>query len=96
MSWSPCGEFGNGGTIPASCLRGPFLVSRLDGGAARMRLAALSDSSLSARCASSLRSTSKKPLCPITRPLRPPLPRAVTKSDSLATWREEFFEAPIR
>jgi hypothetical protein len=35
-----------------------------------------------------------KSLCPITRPLRPPLPRAVTKSDSLATWREEFFEAP--
>jgi hypothetical protein len=29
MSWSPCGEFGNGGAIPASGLRGPFLVSRL-------------------------------------------------------------------
>jgi hypothetical protein len=26
----------------------------------------------------------------------PSEPRAVTKSDSLATWREEFFEAPIR
>ena len=24
MSWSPCAEFGNGGAIPASCLRGPF------------------------------------------------------------------------
>jgi hypothetical protein len=23
-SWSPCAEFGNGGVIPASCLRGPF------------------------------------------------------------------------
>jgi hypothetical protein len=29
MSWSPCAEFCNGGAIPASCLRGPFLVSRL-------------------------------------------------------------------
>ena len=28
MSWSPCAEFGNGGAIPASCLSGPFLVSR--------------------------------------------------------------------
>ena len=30
MSWSPCAEFGHGGAIPASCLRGPFLVSRFD------------------------------------------------------------------
>ena len=28
MSCSPCAEFGNGGAIPASCLSGPFLVSR--------------------------------------------------------------------
>ena len=28
MSSSPCAEFGNGGAIPASCLSGPFLVSR--------------------------------------------------------------------
>ena len=28
MSWSRCAEFGNGGAIPASCLSGPFLVSR--------------------------------------------------------------------
>jgi hypothetical protein len=28
MSWSPCAELGNGGAIPASCLSGPFLVSR--------------------------------------------------------------------
>jgi hypothetical protein len=29
MSCSPCAEFGNGGTIPACCLRGPFGVSFL-------------------------------------------------------------------
>src|SRR5262249_5439234 len=44
--------------------------------------------------ASSLRSTSKKPFCPITRPLHPPMTAHGHRVRFVATWREEFFEVP--
>src|ERR1700704_3811971 len=40
--------------------------------------------------ASSLRSTSKKPFCPMTRSLHRPYPRAVTESDSRALGERNF------
>src|SRR5437762_11654208 len=45
--------------------------------------------------ASSLRSTSKKPFCPMTRPLHPPITACGHRVRFVGTWREEFFEAPI-
>src|SRR6266566_5639680 len=44
--------------------------------------------------ASSLRSTSKKPFCPI-RSLHPLITACGHRVTFLGTWREEFFEAPI-
>src|SRR6059058_4885650 len=44
--------------------------------------------------ASSLRSTSKKPFCPMTRPLHPPITACGHRVRFVGTWREEFFEAP--
>src|SRR5262249_46588429 len=41
-----------------------------------------------------LRSTSKKPFCPITRPLHPPMTAHGHRVRFVATWREEFFEVP--
>src|SRR5262249_32996041 len=46
--------------------------------------------------ASSLRSTSKKPVCPMTRSLHPPMAHCGQRVRFVATWREEFFEVPIR
>src|SRR5207247_2207434 len=45
--------------------------------------------------ASSLRSTSKKPFCPMTRPLHPPITACGHRVRFVGTWREEFFEAPL-
>src|ERR1700739_3224851 len=42
--------------------------------------------------ASSLRSTSKKPFCPMTRFLHPPITACGQRVRFAATWREEFFE----
>src|SRR5262245_39812859 len=44
--------------------------------------------------ASSLRSTSKKPVCPMTRSLHPPMAHCRQRVRFAATWREEFFEVP--
>src|SRR5262245_4507364 len=44
--------------------------------------------------ASSLRSTSKKPVCPMTRSLHPPIAHCGQRVRFAATWREEFFEVP--
>src|SRR2546430_13818406 len=44
--------------------------------------------------ASSLRSTSKKPFCPMTRSLHPPITACGHRVRFAGTWREEFFEAP--
>src|SRR5262249_43014224 len=45
--------------------------------------------------ASSLRSTSKKPVCPMTRSFHPPMAHCNQRVRFVATWREEFFEVPI-
>src|SRR5262245_29117187 len=45
--------------------------------------------------ASSLRSTSKKPVCPMTRSFHPPLAHCNHRVRFAATWREEFFEVPF-
>src|SRR6201984_2511654 len=45
--------------------------------------------------ASSLRSTSKKPVCPMTRSLHPPMAHCGQRVRFAATWREEFFEVPL-
>src|SRR3982074_1701867 len=45
--------------------------------------------------ASSLRSTSKKPFCPMTRSLHRPYPRAVTESDSRARGERNFSRRPL-
>src|SRR6516164_6280993 len=45
--------------------------------------------------ASSLRSISKKPVCPMTRSLHPPMAHCNQRVRFAATWREEFFEVPI-
>src|SRR5437016_12818286 len=45
--------------------------------------------------ASSLRSTSKKPVCPMTRSLHPPMAHCRQRVRFAATWREEFFEVPF-
>src|SRR5437764_10200601 len=44
--------------------------------------------------ASSLRSTSKNPFCPMTRSLHPPVSACAHRVRFVGTWREEFFEAP--
>src|SRR3981081_1057790 len=44
--------------------------------------------------ASSLRSTSKKPFCPMTRSLHRLYPRAVTESDSRALGERNFSRRP--
>src|SRR3954464_12501149 len=44
--------------------------------------------------ASSLRSRSKKPFCPMTRPLHLPIFARGYRVRFAQTWREEFFEAP--
>src|SRR5215831_6486439 len=46
--------------------------------------------------ASSLRSTSKKPVCPMTRSLHPPMAHCGQRVRFAATWREEFFEVPFK
>src|SRR5262244_2545824 len=45
--------------------------------------------------ASSPRSTSKKPLCPMTRSLHPPITACGHRVRFVGSWREEFFEVPI-
>src|SRR4030095_3064260 len=54
----------------------------------------VSSGSPSALIASSLRSTSKKPFCPMTRSLHPPITACGHRFRFAATWREEFFEVP--
>src|SRR5207244_12796284 len=56
----------------------------------------VSSGSPRARIASSLRSTSKKPFCPTTRSLHPPMTACGHRVRFVATWREEFFEVPLR
>src|SRR5215831_7462695 len=46
--------------------------------------------------ASSRRSTSKKPFCPMTRSLHPPATAGGQRVRFATTWRDEFFEVPIR
>src|SRR6266498_2453391 len=54
----------------------------------------VSSGSPRALIASSLRSTSKKPFCPMTRSLHPPMTACGHRVRFAATWREEFFEVP--
>src|SRR5262249_31901740 len=54
----------------------------------------VSNGSPLALIASSLRSTSKKPVCPMTRSLDPPMAHCGQRVRFIATWREEFFEVP--
>src|SRR5438445_1256875 len=54
----------------------------------------VSSGSPRALIASSLRSTSKKPVCPMTRSLHPPMTAHDHRVRFVATWREEFFEVP--
>src|SRR6516165_7076868 len=54
----------------------------------------VSSGSPRALIASSLRSTSKKPFCPMTRSLHPPMTACGHRVRFVATWREEFFEVP--
>src|SRR6516225_9552713 len=46
--------------------------------------------------ASSLRSTSKNPVCPMARSLHPPMAHCGQRVRFVATWREEFFKVPYR
>src|SRR5438034_9312199 len=46
--------------------------------------------------ASSLRSTSKKPFCPMTRSLHPPITACGHRVRFAGTWREQFFEGPFK
>src|SRR6516164_8269559 len=55
----------------------------------------VSNGSPLALIASSLRSTSKKPVCPMTRSLHPPMAHCGQRVRFVATWREEFFKVPI-
>src|SRR5215831_19095186 len=55
----------------------------------------VSNGSPLALIASSLRSTSKKPVCPMTRSLDPPMAHCGQRVRFVATWREEFFEVPF-
>src|SRR5260370_10219833 len=55
----------------------------------------VSSGSPMALIASSLRSTSKKPFCPMTRSLHPPMTACAHRVRFVGTWREEFFEVPI-
>src|SRR5262249_17762080 len=55
----------------------------------------VSNGSPLALIASSLRSTSKKPVCPMTRSLDPPMAHCGQRVRFVATWREEFFEVPL-
>src|SRR2546427_6471133 len=55
----------------------------------------VSSGSPRALIASSLRSTSKKPFCPMTRSLHPPMTACGHRVRFVATWREEFFEVPL-
>src|SRR6266511_966281 len=55
----------------------------------------VSSGSPRALIASSLRSTSKKPFCPMTRSLHPPMTACGHRVRFAATWREEFFEVPM-
>src|SRR5881409_433589 len=55
----------------------------------------VSSGSPRALIASSLRSTSKKPFCPMTRSLHPPMTACGHRVRFVATWREEFFEVPF-
>src|SRR6516225_12261529 len=54
----------------------------------------VSNGSPLALIASSLRSTSKKPVCPMTRSLHPPMAHCGQRVRFVATWREEFFKVP--
>src|SRR5215467_4473751 len=54
----------------------------------------VSNGSPLALIASSLRSTSKKPVCPMTRSPDPPMAHCGQRVSFVATWREEFFEVP--
>src|SRR5215813_3637653 len=54
----------------------------------------VSSGSPRALIASSLRSTSKKPFCPMIRSLHPPMTACGHRVSFAATWREEFFEVP--
>src|SRR6516164_9380253 len=55
----------------------------------------VSNGSPLALIASSLRSTSKKPVCPMTRSLHPPMAHCRQRVRFAATWREKFFEVPL-
>src|SRR6266542_323833 len=55
----------------------------------------VSSGSPRALIASSLRSTSKKPFCPMTRSLHPPMTACGHRVRFARTWREGFFEVPL-
>src|SRR5258708_36228386 len=56
----------------------------------------VSSASLLALIASSLRSTSKKPFCPMTRPLHSTITTSAHRVRFVRIWREEFFEVPYK
>src|SRR5260370_40101991 len=61
----------------------------------RTILLIVSSGSPLALIASSLRSISKKPFCPMARSLHPPMTACAHRVRFAGTWREEFFEAPL-
>src|SRR5215471_2872575 len=103
--WSDCSttilnfKIASWGLRPALLLRSSGFVSVTLSMSARKSshrtiFLIVSNGSPLALIASSLRSTSKKPDCPMTRSLDPPMAHCGQRVRFVATWREEFFEVP--
>src|SRR5262249_30753965 len=104
--WSDCSttilnfKIASEGLRPALLLRSSGFVSVTLSMSARKSshrtiFLIVSSGSPLALIASSLRSTSKKPVCPMTRSLHPPMAHCGQRVRFVATWREEFFEVPL-
>src|SRR5262249_48215347 len=103
--WSDCSttilnfKIASEGLRPALLLRSSGFVSVTLSMSARKSshrtiFLIVSSGSPLALIASSLRSTSKKPVCPMTRSFHPPMAHCNQRVRFAATWREEFFEVP--
>src|SRR5215471_7978293 len=104
--WSDCSttilnfKIASWGLRPALLLRSSGFVSVTLSMSARKSshrtiFLIVSSGSPLALIASSLRSISKKPVCPMTRSFHPPMVHCNQRVRFAATWREEFFEVPI-
>src|SRR5262249_48262662 len=104
--WSDCSttilnfKIASEGLRPALLLRSSGFVSVTLSMSARKSshrtiFLIVSSGSPLALIASSLRSTSKKPVCRMTRSLHPPMAHCGQRASFAATWREEFFEVPL-